>query len=193
MRALNRWTRSIIKRLPVGLAYLQRRMIYRKYLFKPGLKEIYKGLHGPDKSADAVFLPAFDKIFLLLTAFYKNGMRGDVLEFGVMLGYSARILANCITRFQLDGSRLHLLDSFEGLPDMSEEDQNCYECVNGVWAKGILCAPAGLETILEKELRKELGEHRLFAVKGYFEQTLEKHIREKKISKTILINLDCDL
>lgn len=193
MRALKRWTRSLIKRIPGGLDYLQRRMIYKKYLFKPGLREMYQGLHGQDKTADAVFLPAFDKIFLLLSAFYKNGLRGDVLEFGVMLGYSARLLTRSISRFQLDSVRLHLLDSFEGLPALSEEDQNCYESVNGAWNEGVLCAPAGLDTILKKELCKELGEKRVLTVKGYFEQTLERHIRDQKIEKVILINLDCDL
>ncbi|MFC2049409.1 TylF/MycF/NovP-related O-methyltransferase, partial [Chlamydiota bacterium] len=152
MRTLKRWTRSLIKRLPGGQEYLQRRLIYKNYLFKPGVREIYQGLSGNDKTADAIFLPAFDKIFLLLSAFHKNGLRGDILEFGVMLGYSANILAECISRFQLKDVRLHLFDSFEGLPAMSAEDQKCYECVNGSWEKGVLSTPVGLDQILEKEL-----------------------------------------
>ena len=138
-------------------------------------------------------MPAFDKLFLLLSAFYKNGLRGDVLEFGVMLGYSAQILAGCISRFHMDSARLHLFDSFEGLPVMSDEDQKSYEYVNGAWAEGILAAPTGLDVIVQKELRKVLGEQRVFAVKGYFEETLEKHLIEKKVGKALLINLDCDL
>ena len=188
MRILKRLARSVIKRLPGGKDYLLKR-----WLFRPCSGSIYQGQHGLDKTADAVYLPAFDKIFLLLSAFYSNGLRGDILEFGVMYGYTARILADCISRFKLKDVRLHLFDSFEGLPTMSEEDQNSYEIVNGTWSKGALCTPPGLEGILEKKLRKRIGTEKLFVVKGYFERTLEQHIREKKINKAILINLDCDL
>ena len=193
MKLLKRLTRSLIKRLPGGKAFLHRRTLYKSYLFKPGSKEVYLGLHGENKTADAIFLPAFDRIFLLLSAFYQNGLRRDILEFGVMLGYSAKILTECTKRFQLSSTRIHLFDSFEGLPEASEEDQKSYECINGHWKKGILSTPTGLEVYLEHELRKKIGEKRVFAVKGFFEQTLEEHIRKKKIQKALLVNLDCDL
>lgn len=193
MRVFRRLTRSVVKRMPGGADYLHKRMIYKKYLFKPGMKELYDGLHGDKKGADAVFLPAFDRLFLLLSAFYQNGLRGDLLEFGVMLGYSAQILAGCLDRFHVKEARLHLFDSFEGLPAASEEDQKCYECINGHWQKGVLSSPLGLERYLEHELRKKLGRERVFAVKGFFEETLENHLREKKIEKALLVNLDCDL
>jgi Macrocin-O-methyltransferase (TylF) len=193
MRILKRLARSLMKRLPGGKEFLHKRMIYNNYLFKPGLQEIYQSLHGKDKNADAVFLPAFDRLFLLLSSFYQNGLRGDILEFGVMLGYSARILADCINRFRLSDARLYLFDSFAGLPEAVGEDQNCYECVNGIWQKGILAAPYGLERLLEYELRKRLGKDRVFAVKGFFEHTFERCIRECSIQKALLVNLDCDL
>lgn len=183
----------MIKRLPGGKEYLYKRNLLKNYLFKPGVREIYQGLHGDNKSADAVFLPAFDRIFLLLSAFYQSGLRGDILEFGVMLGYSSKLLADCLHRFDLRGSRLHLFDSFEGLPKPEGEDLNCYECQRGFWQEGILKTPPGLETLIKKALEKKLGNGRLFVVKGYFEKTLERHIEEKKITKAALVNLDCDL
>ncbi|MCH9626128.1 MAG: hypothetical protein S4CHLAM123_13200 [Chlamydiales bacterium] len=193
MQTLNRWTRSLLKRLPGGPQYLQKRMIYKKYLFKPCSKEIYSGLHGHKKEADAVYLEAFDRIFLLISAFYSNGLRGDIYEFGVMNGYTAALLADCMLRFNLQQSQLQLFDSFDGLPEMSEVDRDNYEYQNGQWDKGALKTPQGLEVFLKQELQKKLGLQRVHAFKGYFENTLEKVIATKKLSKALLINLDCDL
>jgi len=164
----------------------------KKKLFRPIVEHLYYGL-AKQKNADAVFIPAFDRIFLQLSAFYFNGLCGDILEFGVLQGYTSKIIADCMKRFRLKKIRLHLFDSFEGLPETNSEDQRTYECMNGLWGKGIMDVPQGLDRLIESKLQKKLGKERVFVVKGYFEQTLENHIREKKITKAALVNLDCDL
>jgi Macrocin-O-methyltransferase (TylF) len=164
----------------------------KKLLFRPVAEHLYRGL-SKRRPADAVYLPAFDRIFLQLSAFYLNGLCGDILEFGVLQGYTSKIIADRVKRFRLKKIRLHLFDSFEGLPETTSEDRQSYECVNGVWGKGTMSVPEGIERVIESKLRKKLGEERVFVVKGFFEKTLVKQIEEKKIAKVALIHLDCDL
>lgn len=189
---LRRLVKSAIKRVPGGKAFLKRREIYQR-LFQPGQKKIYQGIHKAKKGADQIFLSAFDRIFLLLSAFYLNGLRGDIYEFGVMYGYSARILTDCMNRFGLEQARLHLLDSFEGLPEGTQHDLNSYEYLNGAWQKGVLSVPEGLDSVLLHELEKKLGKGRVLTVKGFFEDTLEEHLINSQAKKALLVNLDCDL
>ena len=145
------------------------------------------------KPADAVYLPAFDRIFLLLKHFYSSGLRGDILEFGVFLGYSARVLAANIKRYKFNSTRLHLFDSFEGFPEAVEKDLSIYEVINGIWQRGGLSTPKEIELLIEKGLQKELGKERVSVTKGFFNQTLEETIRKGALSKALLVHLDCDL
>ena len=168
------------------------KILLKRALFRPVADSLYQGLSTDKNKADSVFVPAFDRIFLLLKAFYLNGLSGDILEFGVLQGYTSQLIADCMKRFRLKRARLHLFDSFEGLPEATQQDQYNYECIKGFWSKGVMNVPEGIDRLIEATLRKKLGTDHVFAVKGYFEKTLETHIRDKKITKALLINLDCD-
>ncbi len=165
----------------------------KKKLFLPCSSEVYAGLHGPNKSADAVYLPAYDRLFMLLKHFYLNGLRGDIFEFGVFQGYTAHLLASCMNRFQLKSAALHLFDSFEGLPSASEVDQLGYESQNKIWQSGMLKTTAGVEKLIESTLGHMLGKQRLHVVKGFFDETLPPYLGALESPRALLVHLDCDL
>lgn len=108
----------------------------------------------------------------------KTGVPGDFVECGVWMGGSAGLMAVTLQRFDKDGERnLHLFDSFEGLPEPSQEDgekaslywtesehsehREIQRCVAGTHAVRLL---------LGERLR--FPENRVIFHKGWFQQTL---------------------
>jgi O-methyltransferase len=138
--------------------------------------------------ADMIYGEAFRKCFEYLTG---TGIVGDILEFGTLRGYTARVIANLMKEFGYAG-RLHLFDSFEGLPDIySPVDQQSYEvAVNKVWLSGLMACRKDIPLRIEKALVKIIPAAQLKIIKGYFEDTLESHLPD---SQAALIHVDCDL
>jgi hypothetical protein len=139
--------------------------------------------------SDAVYGDAFYRFFEYLSG---TRVHGDVLEFGTLHGYTARILATLIQVFGFPGN-LYLYDSFDGLPDIeSPVDQHSYEVsVNQVWTPGAM-AVGGQQMAdhIKRALSTILPAPRLKVVRGYFEDTLETQLPQTKVA---LVHLDCDL
>lgn len=192
MNTFKKWGYSFLTKMPGGKG-IRDKLHSEAILFQPITPHLYKGLEKVKGGADAMHIPAYQKIFLLLSAFYFNGLRGDVLEFGSFSGYSAQLFAKGIKRFRLKQSRLHLFDSFEGLPSFSKGDLQTYESVNGVWNQGGMSLPPRFDQLLQKKLEKILDKDRVHVVKGFFEKTMEKHIEQSQVKKALLVHLDCDL
>jgi hypothetical protein len=138
--------------------------------------------------ADAIYGEAFRRCYE-----YLHGARieGDFLEFGTLRGYTARLLATLIREFNHQG-RLHLYDSFEGLPDIrSRVDLDSYEvAVNKAWCFGQMAVESDVHLAIARALSRIIPVEQLQIVKGYYEETLPDHLPTTPV---VLIHIDCDL
>jgi tetratricopeptide (TPR) repeat protein len=125
------------------------------------------------------------------------GITGEVLEFGVLGGFTARIIAETM-RDLLIAKQLHLFDSFEGLPEYtSPVDAHSYD-IEGrkLWADRMRFSDAFVAELGEpidqhifSRLCDVLSPERLFVYRGFFAQTLQK----PPGVKAALVHVDCDL
>ena len=125
------------------------------------------------------------------------GVTGEVLEFGVLGGFTARIACETM-RDMLIFKQIHLFDSFDGLPEYkSPIDANSYEIAGrNVWADRMripdwLVRELGvpIEVHVLTSLSEVIGPERVFIHRGYFEETLQRPLP----FKAALIHIDCDL
>jgi tetratricopeptide (TPR) repeat protein len=123
-----------------------------------------------------------------------GGMPGDVLEFGVLGGWTARIFAETMRDLQFLG-KLHLFDSFEGLPpEKHERDRASYDVQRGVWSEDMRL-PARWEELgplhlhVADSLSTVLSRGRIHVHRGFFADTLAGRLD----AKAAIVHLDCDL
>lgn len=126
-----------------------------------------------------------------------GGVTGEVLEFGVLGGYTARIACETM-RDMLILKQIHLFDSFDGLPEYTSPiDAESYEVAGrNVWADRMripdwLVTELGvpIEVHVLSSLSEVISPERVFIHRGYFEETLQKPLP----FKAALIHIDCDL
>lgn len=127
----------------------------------------------------------------------SSGVVGDYLEFGVLAGFTARIVCETMRDMRMLRG-VHLFDSFEGLPEYtSPVDAGSYDiAVRGVWADRMRFPDhfvAALGEPLDRHIHRGLSEvvcgDRVHIRRGFFEDTL----REPLGVKAAVVHLDCDL
>jgi hypothetical protein len=126
-----------------------------------------------------------------------GGVVGDILEFGVLGGWSARILCE-IMRDVFNLNDVHLFDSFEGLPDYTSEiDRNSYE-IGGrdIWSDKMKFPDEFLQQFGQEHqwhIRDRLSEiirpERILVHKGFYAETLKRPLN----IKASVVHIDCDL
>ncbi|MGV8996305.1 MAG: TylF/MycF/NovP-related O-methyltransferase [Parvibaculaceae bacterium] len=125
-----------------------------------------------------------------------SGIEGDILEFGVLAGWTARRFAETMRDMHFFGD-LHLFDSFEGLPlSKSDVDARSYDVTRGVWKEEMKLPDAWTDEIgmsidqhVVWSLSHVISRSRLHVRRGFFSETL----KEKLNTKAALVHLDCDL
>jgi hypothetical protein len=127
---------------------------------------------------------------LLFGVEYVSGaaVEGDVVEFGCMTGRTATVLAAAMASFRLD-RKLHLFDSFEGLPDSNSEiDQRSLHVKHGVWAPGTCrgISPAALRA----KCTRYLSGDQVLIYEGWFRDTMPRIPTGTRFG---LLHVDCDL
>jgi hypothetical protein len=144
--------------------------------------------------ADHIHREAYKRALEYVTL---GGVVGDILEFGVLGGWSSRIFCE-IMRDLANFSRIHLFDSFEGLPDYASDiDINSWE-IGGrkIWAdkmrfpdefrKQFVSAHyLHIRTRLSEIIRRE----RILIHKGFYSETLKDDLP----LKASIVHIDCDL
>jgi hypothetical protein len=138
--------------------------------------------------ADAVYGEALRRAVEFVS---RSGVPGDILEFGTLLGYTARWLAGLIWEYGL-ASSLWLYDSFEGLPEITaQEDVESYEVAGShAWFKGAMRVAPNIERRIQAALRRVIPAEALHVIKGYYEQTLAGNL---PAGKAAVVHVDCDL
>jgi O-methyltransferase len=126
-----------------------------------------------------------------------GGIAGDVMEFGVLGGWSARIFCETM-RDIFNLSNIRLFDSFEGLPEYdSEVDRSSYEIAGrNVWSDKMKFPDEFLQQFGQPHhlhIREKLSEivraERIFIHKGFYSETL----KAPPETKAAIVHLDCDL
>ncbi len=126
-----------------------------------------------------------------------SGVIGDVLEFGVLAGWSARIFAETMRDLMVMGN-LYLFDSFAGLPDYSSPvDQISFEIAGrNIWSDKMkfqddFVAQLGgsVERHIQNSLAYVIRKERIKTFPGFYSETLKNPLK----IKAALVHIDCDL
>ena len=124
---------------------------------------------------------------------WEADVKGDIAEFGTgRRGRTASYIAYAMQRhgrFKAAPKRLHLFDSFEGMPKAeSAVDRKTPHVLSGAWGEG------SCKGITKKRLRsicsKFLPDDKVIIYDGWFRDTLPK-ISQK--TKFCLVHIDCEL
>jgi O-methyltransferase len=144
--------------------------------------------------AQAIHREAYKRALEFVTL---GGIAGDVMEFGVLGGWSARIFCETM-RDIFNLNNFHLFDSFEGLPEYdSEVDQLSYEIAGrNIWANKMKFPDEFLHQFGQPHplhIREKLSEivraERIFVHQGFYSETLKAPPKEK----AAIVHFDCDL
>jgi O-methyltransferase len=132
---------------------------------------------------------------------FGTAVEGDIAEFGTMTGSTAEILAYAVKACEdeyrisrekhgLPRKRLHLFDSFQGLPTIADSpvDQSSPHGRSGEWQAG-RCKGGSPEQVMiccSRFLPKE----DIVIYKGWFKDTLGDLPSHQRLA---LLHMDCDL
>jgi O-methyltransferase len=108
----------------------------------------------------------------------RNNVPGAVVECGVLDGGTAALMA---LRTAGTGRRVHLFDSWEGLPATSEKDGDARK-----WTGEVVGSPRRVCSILK---RLNIKPSRVIFHKGWFDKTFPK----AGIDQIALLHIDADL
>jgi hypothetical protein len=109
---------------------------------------------------------------------------GDFLEFGVYQGNSMICAHAALAAVGLDSVRLFGFDSFEGLPETTEDAE--------IWSPGQFRSDYEFTVARLREAGVDLGRTRL--VRGFYEDSLTPELYEREnLRRASVIMLDCDL
>ena len=176
-----------------------RNAVYRAALAEtldPDRRDVTKQcfVHFGQARGEAVYREAFLRAFEYVAS---SGIVGDYMEFGVLGGFTARIVCEHLRDMGMLRN-VHLFDSFEGLPPFtSPVDAGSYDiAVRGVWADN-MCFPADFVAALgepiDRHIHRGLSEvisaDRVRIRRGYFSDTLQQPIG----AKAAVVHIDCDL
>ncbi|MFN0064678.1 MAG: TylF/MycF/NovP-related O-methyltransferase [Chlamydiales bacterium] len=183
--------RKILSNIPVTKQILEKRDL-KKQLFTPCC---YLGNKTtPEAMRKQLYEPAFLRIFDLLSCYMETGLEGDIFEFGVHNGFSSKIFADSLQYYPKLKCKLHLFDSFKGLPNCEEDKNYNHECVEGLWKEGSMGGHArGIEQAIHRGLEAVVGKGRVFVTKGFFEERLPSYLDKLENPKAAVVHLDCDL
>ncbi|KKS98338.1 MAG: hypothetical protein UV73_C0002G0052 [Candidatus Gottesmanbacteria bacterium GW2011_GWA2_43_14] len=116
-----------------------------------------------------------------------NGPINDYLEFGVFRGDSLICMYQALKQHKINHSRLFGFDSFEGLPEIKDKYDKKLP-----WQKGEFVS--ALATTRGNLNRAHVNWNRVFLIKGYFNNTLNKNLIDKhNLKSASIIMIDCDL
>lgn len=119
--------------------------------------------------SDMANVEARMNLFHLLEQTVANKVPGDVVDLGCNAGDSTIVMQKVITTLAPE-KQVHAYDSFEGLPDLTENDAK-----DGVYEKGYMAA--GLDLFTRKF--QQLGLKMPHTHKGWFEATVPSELPEK--------------
>lgn len=137
------------------------------------------------KRADFIYGEAFRRAVEYVV---NQSMPGDVLEFGTLNGFTGRKLAEIMVELEHPG-KLHLFDSFEGMPEATGIDLVSYEVRGGAWKPGTPRLRVPDADVLIRDELSVILPNRLSVVKGWFADTMQ-YLPDHAPS---IVHIDCDM
>ena len=109
---------------------------------------------------------------------------GDYLEFGVYQGNSLICAHEALRAAALDSVRMFGFDSFEGLPETTEDAE--------IWSRGQFRSDYDFTVARLREAGVDLDRTRL--IRGFYEDSLTPELCEREqLRRASVVMLDCDL
>ena len=134
----------------------------------------------PGKKLERKLTRAFERV----RAEAGGDFPGDFLEFGVYQGNSLICADAALRATGLDSVRLFGFDSFEGLPETSED--------SAIWSPGQFRSDYEFTVERLREAGVDLERTRL--IRGFYEESLTPELYEREgLRRASVIMLDCDL
>jgi hypothetical protein len=167
---------------PVQSFRLLRRIIPRK--LQPFLRGLRKSISSrrPKEEPFRTVFPYTqahsvrqENLLRLAQDIEAHSVPGAIIECGVLDGGTAALMA-----FGTKDRPIHLFDSWEGLPEITEKDGN-----SGMWTGQVVGSPRRVVAVLNA-LQIDLG--RVTFHKGWFDQTFSK----TSIPQIALLHIDAD-
>jgi O-methyltransferase len=118
----------------------------------------------------------------------EGALEGDIAEFGCMTGRTANVISAAMASFRTD-RKLHLFDSFEGLPKSSSTpDVSSIHVQDGTWGPGTCkgISPAALRKKCEAYLKTD----QVLIYEGWFSKNMDRIPKETRFA---MLHVDCDL
>jgi hypothetical protein len=117
-----------------------------------------------------------------------NGVPGDYFEFGLWRGKTFIYAHQMRQRYRCDEMRLWGFDSFQGLPQIDEDDEG----PENVWQTGqFTCSEREFRAILR---RAGVPEQSYRLVPGYYRDSLNSDLRQQfSGASAAIVYIDCDL
>ena len=134
-------------------------------------KRIYPNDTRPKLLSQLQGTPPSEAYFIIQALAKCESIDGDACEFGVAQGETSALIANEISSF--NQKRLHLFDSFEGLPKPSEKDHLKHD----IFSLGSMEAYEGTMSCSENMVRSRLAgisfpQHRYLIHRGFIEDVI---------------------
>ena len=148
--------------------------------FEPGFAAIRKQV----KEATLTSVEKQYALYNAVTYLTQAKVPGDIAECGVWRGGSSMICALTLKKDGDTSRRIHMFDTYEGMPDSTEKD--VFLDGKSTIPKGALCA--GLDIVQENMGRTGYPQDKVVFIKGMVEDTLPKAAPEK----LALLRLDTD-
>lgn len=119
--------------------------------------------------------PPSEAFFIVDSIEKTRRLAGDVCEFGVAQGITSKLIANEIVN--VANKKMHLFDSFEGLPSPTEKD----ELKDDIFQLGSISAYEGKmkspqESVLKRLAEIEFPLERTVLHKGFIEELIENKV-----------------
>lgn len=181
--------KSIWERVKIRLGLYQRRYIHDPLSGVPEFKDrITWEQQSRDGNRTLSYQAIADNLLFAVEYVVEGVVEGDIAEFGCMTGRTANVIAAAMSSFRTD-KKLHLFDSFEGLPKAtSGTDLSSIHVKDGTWGPGTC---KGISpTTLRKQCMNYLQSEQINIYEGWFSDTLPKIPPATKFS---MLHLDCDL
>ncbi len=132
------------------------------------------------------------QLYISVWSVIGGDVRGDVAEFGTMSGVTAQVLAMALQQMSVPNrpvKRLHLFDSFEGLPEATAEpDTGSPHVQSSDWR------PGGCTGISAAQLAEGVGKflpaERFSIHEGWFSDTVPGLPADTRLG---LLHIDCDM
>lgn len=149
------------------------------------------------KNYTMVNIPRFISLYQQVRYIEVNGIPGDFVECGVWKGGTAGMMALAQMEYGKKKRKLHLFDSFAGLPQATEKDSNVDKKRFGIRdtkdkleSSGELAAD---DTFVKELLFNQIKypEEMTYIYKGWFQDTVPSAVKD--IPQIALLRLDGDL